>query len=159
MGSRDHSNFDSNSSIHADIKEKQHLPPDMTKKPSNKRRGASSAGEDLAKSVGSAHIKFDFDSHTLARLLVVFHNFTAEDVVYEDHNVSLRVTKRDYLDNAIKFSMMVLKNESEAKVTMHIYPGTQSIMVQGKTGKIMGRPPFVSFTDIFLEPFLTSLAG
>ena len=127
----------------------------MTKKPFYiKWREAASAGEEIVKSVGSAHTNLDFDSQTLARLLVVFHNFTAEDVVYEDHNVSLRVTKRDYLDNAIKFSMTDLQNGSEAKVTMHIYPGTQSIMVQGKTGKILGRPPFVSFTDIFLEPLL-----
>ena len=34
----------------------------MTKKPSNKRREASSAGEEMAKSVGSACIKLDFDS-------------------------------------------------------------------------------------------------
>ena len=99
----------------------------------------------------------DFDSRTLVRLLVVFHNFTVEDVVYEDHNVLIRVTKKDYLDNAIKFSMTDIKKGSQAKVTMHIYPGTPSIMVQGKTGKILGRSPVVSFTDVFLEPFLGSV--
>ena len=86
--------------------------------------------------------------------MVVFHNFTVEDVVHEDHDVSI---KKDYLDNAIKFSMTDIKKGSQAKVTMHIYPGTPSIMVQGKTGKILGRSPFVSFTDIFLEPFLGSV--
>ena len=89
--------------------------------------------------------------------MVVFHNFTVEDVVYEDHDVSIRVTKKDDLDNAIKFSMTDIKKGSQATVTMHIYPGTQLIMVQGKTGKILGRSPFVSFTDVFLEPFLGSV--
>ena len=111
------------------------------------------------KSVGPAHAKFDFDLQTLARVLLAFDNFSVEDVVHEDQIVLIRVTKKEYLDNAIKFSMTDIEKGSQAKVTVHIYPGTQSIMVQGKTGKILGRPPFVSFTDIFLEPFLTSLAG
>ena len=76
----------------------------MTKKSSYKRREASSAGEEMA-NMSVLLIKLDVDSHTLVRLLVVFHNFTVEDVVYEDHNVLIRVTKKDYLDNAIKFSM------------------------------------------------------
>ena len=108
----------------------------------------------MVKSVGPAHLKFDFDSQTLARVLVAFDNFSAEDVVHEDQDVSIRVTKKEYLDNAIKFSMTDIEKGSQTNVTVHIYPGTQSIMVQGKKGKIMGKPPFISFTDIFLEPLL-----
>ena len=125
---------------------------DMSKKPCYKRKKSTSL--EMVKSVGPAHLKFDFDVQTLARVLVAFDNFHAEDLVHEDQDVSIRVTKKEYLDNAIKFSMTDIKNESQAKVTMHIYPGTQSIMVQGKKGKIGGKPPFISFTDIFLGPFL-----
>ena len=83
----------------------------MTKKSSYKRREASSAGEEMA-NMSVLLIKLDVDSHTLVRLLVVFHNFTVEDVVHEDHDVSI---KKDYLDNAIKFSMTDIKKGSQAK--------------------------------------------
>ena len=126
----------------------------MSKKPCNKRKKSPPAEEEMVKSVGSAHLKFDFDSQTLARVLVAFDNFSAEDVVHEDQDVSIRVTKKEYLDNAIKFSMTDIEKGSQARVTVHIYPGTQSMMVQGTKGKIMGKPPFISFTDIFLEPLL-----
>ena len=63
------------------------------------------AEEDMAKSVGSAQVKFDFDSQTLARVLVAFDHFAAADPVHEDQCVSIKMTKREYLDNAIRFSM------------------------------------------------------
>ena len=50
-------------------------------------------------------LMFDFDSQTLARVLVAFDHFAAADPVHEDQCVSIKMTKREYLDNAIRFSM------------------------------------------------------
>ena len=43
------------------------------------------------------------------------------------------------------------------QVHVHIYPGTQSIMIQGDSGVVVGRKPFIAFSDFYLEPLFNRL--
>ena len=113
--------------------------------------------EDKKKDIGVSHIRFEFNSQTFAKVLAAFSLFETDSEVLSNEDVVITVTKREYLDKAIKFSMTDVAQKTNANVTVHIYPGTQALMVQGKTGKIMNNHPFISFTDVFLEPLLNRL--
>ena len=80
----------------------------MNKKSSIKKRKPPCSEEAMAKSVCSAHVKFDFDSQTLARVLVALDHFAAADPVHEDQCVSIKMTKNP--DNAIRFSLTDIEN-------------------------------------------------
>ena len=122
-----------------------------------KKRKRSECAEDIRKCVGRSHIRFEFNSQTFVKVLEAFGDLETDSEVLSNEDVTITVTKREYLDSAIKFSMADVAKRTNANVTVHLYPGTQALMVQGKTGTIMHNHPFVSFTDIFLEPFLSRL--
>ena len=120
----------------------------------NKRKH-SDCVEDKTKTVLRAHIRFEFNSQTFMKVMAAFDAFKTESKVLSNGDVT--VTKRENQDRAINFSMTDVKKTINANVTVYIYPSTQSLTVQGKTGSIMNNHPFVSFTDIFLEPLLNRL--
>ena len=119
------------------------------------KRKHSDCAEDMKKSVGRANIRFEFNSQTFAQVFAAFGALKTESEVLNNGDVTVTVTKKERLDNAFNFSMTEVAKTTSANVTVHIYPSTQSLKVQGKTGTIMNNHPFVSFTDIFLEPFLS----
>ena len=53
-------------------------------------------------------LMFDFDSQTLARVLVAFDHFAAAYLVHGDQCVSIKMTKNP--DNAIRFSLTDIEN-------------------------------------------------
>ena len=120
----------------------------------NKRKH-SDCVEDKRKTVFRAHIRFEFNSQTFMKVVAAFGAFKTESKVLSNGDVT--VTKRENQDRSINFSMTDVKKTTTANVTVHIHPSTKSLIVQGKTGSIMNNHPFISFTDIFLEPLLDRL--
>ena len=116
----------------------------------NKRK-APHMGE-TQRTDGPAHVKFQFNSETFERLLAAFQGVcsSSEDVIFRNKDVSITVTTKGYLDAAMKFELWEMEKNLKEQVTVHLYPGTTSMMVQGRSGTILGKPPFLCFADVFL---------
>ena len=100
---------------------------------------------------GAAHVKYQFNSQTFERLLVTVQGFDEGDEVFRNKDISINITTKGFLDAAIKFELCEFKKDLKQQVTMHLYLGTTTLMVQGNSGRILNKPPFLCFADVFLE--------
>ena len=119
-----------------------------------KRKAGAACSENQPRVEGAAHVKYQFNSQTFERLLATVHGFKEEEEVFRNKDISIKVTTKGYLDAPIKFELSEMKKELKGQVTMHLYPGTTSLMVQGNSGRILNKTPFLCFADVFLEPLI-----
>lgn len=105
---------------------------------------------------GAAHVHFKFNSQTFRRLRATFQEMCSsrEDEIFRNKDISIKLTSKGSLDAALKFELCEIEKGLKGKVTMHLYSGTTSLMVQGNSGRILNKPPFRCFADIYLEPLI-----
>ena len=105
---------------------------------------------------GAAHVHFKFNSQTFKRLRARFQEMCSSsiDEIFRNENISIEVTSKGSLAGVMKFELCEIKKGLKGQVKMNLYSGTTSLMVQGKSGKILNKPPFLCFADVFLEPLI-----
>ena len=108
---------------------------------------------------GAAHVYFKFNSQTFERLRAKFQEMcsSSRDEIFRNNDLSIEVASKGSLAAvlcAMKFELCEIKKGLKEQVTMHLYAATTSLMVEGKSGKILSKPPFRCFADVFLEPLI-----
>ena len=104
---------------------------------------------------GPRHVKFDFNYESFKKIAFTFKNMKVQEK-YELEEICVSVVEvTEY--NDIKFQLSDHNGSVGVWVLVHIYPGTQSIMIQGDSGVVMGRKPFIAFSDFYLEPLFDRL--
>ena len=100
---------------------------------------------------GAAHVHFKFNSQTFKRLRARFQEMCSSsiDEIFRNENISIEVTSKGSLAGVMKFELCEIKKGLKGQVKMNLYSGTTSLMVQGKSGKILNKPPFLCFADVF----------
>ena len=108
---------------------------------------------------GAAHVYFKFNSQTFERLRAKFQEMcsSSRDEIFRNNDLSIEVASKGSLSAVLcsmKFELCEIKKGLKEQVTMHLYAATTSLMVEGKSGKILSKPPFRCFADVFLEPLI-----
>ena len=86
---------------------------------------------------GAKYVKFNFNSESFRKIAVTFRNMKVEEK-YEFEEISVSVVEVMEYNDSIKFQLSD-HSDHMGQVHVHIYPGTQSIMIQGDSGAVVGR--------------------
>ena len=104
---------------------------------------------------GPKHVMFDFNHESFKKIAFTFKNMKVQEK-YELEEICVSVVEVTEYSDFIKFQLSD-HNGSVGEVHVHIFRRVQSIMIQGDSGAVVGRKPFIAFSDFYLEPLFDRL--